>query len=95
MIKSNSILKVDSDNFTEMLDNAVQADVTYQKAYRQYQETLKFLESSQIHNIKNDVEADVNYLEALGREIAFKQGLHFGMKFMLNLLAGKEVVEFE
>lgn len=93
MSKINTILKLNSDVCDRMLDSTVEANPGCQEALEKYKETLDMLKEKNLVKIANEIDAAVVYREATIQQAIYLKAFQDGMRFILNSLAGNEVIE--
>lgn len=93
MTKKSATLKVDLNSIISMLDNTVESDPKCKEAFAKYNETLEFLKEKNHVKTANEIDAAVNYIQATIQEAIYKKAFQDGMRFILNTMSGKEVIE--
>lgn len=83
------MLKIDKEYIENELHVPVEETDEYKIAERVFLDAIDKLPVKE----KLDVEAAAVTLETIYARISYKKGFHDGMRFILNSLAGKEVIE--
>lgn len=93
MSNTNAKLKLDGDDCDMMLDGIVDSDPRCEEALKEYEKTLESLRKKNLTKDVLDIDAAVNYREVTIQEAIYKKAFHDGMRFILNTMNGKEVIE--
>jgi lactate dehydrogenase-like 2-hydroxyacid dehydrogenase len=93
MSNTNILLKLDGDVCDIMLDETVNTDPRCQEALEKYKEILKSLTEKNLAKTANEIDAAVVFREAVIQEVIYKKAFHDGMRFILNTMTGKDVIE--
>lgn len=81
-----------SEKFVENVVLApAQESEQYKQAEKRFLAAIDKLKTKE----KLDVEAAAVNLDMISAETAYKNGFHDGIRFILNAMAGREVIEYE
>lgn len=79
-------IRLDMETCVNEIYNFKENDQLYKEALMQYQEALKT-------NKKFDIDSAVVRLETVAVDVTYKKAFHDGMRFILDTMTGKEVIE--
>lgn len=79
-------IKLDMETVETEVYAAKDNDPEYKEAIRKYEEALKTNDSMEIDDAHN-------FVESVVATIVYKKAFHDGMTFILDALAGKEVIK--
>lgn len=93
MTKKNETLKIDFDSYISISEKMVDSDPGCQEALAKYRELHQSLKEKNLAEEAMEVDNIVSLIETEVREAVFKKAFEAGMRFILNTIAGKEVIE--
>ena len=93
MFKQKVTIDTDTKEFQERVDHAVESNEKYKKFREQYEQAFESLEGklsiTEVESLENAVIAK----ETVACDITYKKAFHDSMRFILNAMAGGEVIE--
>lgn len=93
MIKKSELLKFDFDSFVSITESIVNNDPECQEVIEKHRKLFDKLIKDYSKEIAMDVDNLFWSIETAVREAVYKAAFQSGMNFILNALAGKEVIE--
>ena len=92
MTKKNEMLKIDFDSFISITESIVDNDPKCQEAIEKSRKLYESLKEKNLIKEAFEVDDVTAYIETAVREAVYKKAFEDGMHFILNALAGKEVL---
>ena len=93
MTKKNEILKLDFQSLISITESIVDNDPECQEALEKQRKLFDNLKKNYSIDIALEVDNAATFLETVIREAVYKKAFQDGMCFILNAMAGKEVIE--
>jgi len=93
MTKENGTLKLDFDSFISITESIVDNDPHCQEALEKSRKLYESLKEKNLIEEAREVDEVTSYIETVVREAVYKAAFQRGMRFILDTIAGKEVVE--
>jgi hypothetical protein len=93
MTKENETLKIDYDFYISATENIVNSDPGYHEALDKFQELFDSLKEKGLTKEAMEFDNIVSCMETAVREAVYKKAFEAGIRFILNAITGKEVIE--
>jgi len=93
MTKKNETLKIDFDSYISISESIIDSDPGCQEALAKSRELYESLKEKGLTEEAWEVDNVTSFIETEVREAVYKRAFEAGMRFIMNAMAGKEVIE--